>query len=250
MHDIIQGDFYEELPKIQMNTADMILADLPYNVTQNKWETELDLKLMWDLFNHVLKDNGVIVLTSQQPFTTDLIQSNRSNFKYELIWNKKLKSGHLNAKIMPLRIHESILIFYSGKSCYNPQNEIGQKSHSIGNAKEPKTNSGYGKHKYVDNSEKLGNMKYPVSIIEFQKPHPSKSIHPTQKPIELFEWLIKTYSNEGDIVLDCCAGSGTTAIACINTNRNYICIEKEEKYYNIIKERINSIPLSQEKKEV
>ena len=236
---IILGDFYEELPKIRTKTVDMILTDLPYNVTQNKWEVKLDLIRMWDLFHHVLKDDGVVVLTSQQPFTTDLIQSNRKEFKYDLVWNKKLKSGHLNAKKMPLRIHESILVFYKNQCCYNPQKEIGEKSHSIGKAQFHKTNNGYGEHYYVDNSEEYGNLKYPSSIIEFQKPHPSSSLHPTQKPVKLFEYLIKTYTNEGDIVLDCCAGSGTTAKACINTNRNYICIEKEPQYTDIILQRVN-----------
>lgn len=235
---VILGDFYDELPKIRTKIVNMILTDLPYNMTQNKWDEKINLREMWDLFHHVLKDSGVVVLTSQQPFTTDLIQSNRKEFKYDLIWNKKLKSGHLNAKKQPLRIHESILIFYQKNSCYNPQMTKGKKNHAIGNTKTPNINNNYGKHDSVDNSEELGDLKYPTSIIEFQKPHPSKSLHPTQKPVELFEYLIKTYSNEGDVILDCCAGSGTTGVACKNLNRNYILIEKEKKYIDIIKTRL------------
>lgn len=233
---VIHGDFYEELRKIRTKTADMILTDLPYNTTQNEWDNKINLREMWDLFHHVLKDNGVVVLTSQQPFTTDLIQSNRKEFKYDLVWNKKLKSGHLNAKKMPLRIHESILIFYKENSCYNPQKQKGIKNH-INKKRDSIEKSSYGMHQHVDNSEELGDQKYPSSIIEFQKPHPSNSLHPTQKPVELFEYLIKTYSNEGDTILDCCAGSGTTAEACLNTNRNYICIEKEKKYIEVIHQR-------------
>ena len=240
MNQIIHGDFFEELSKIRVNTVDMILTDLPYNITNNSWESDLDFKSMWGLFHHVLKDNGVICLTAMQPFTSKLVSSNFKEFKYELIWDKILKTGNLNAKIQPLRVHESILIFGKSKGTYNPQKHEGQQNHSNTEGGLIKTTS-YGKSHHVNDRETLGTLKYPESIIRTQKVHPSKTIHPTQKPVPLFEYLIKTYSNEGETILDCCAGSGTTDVACINTDRSYICIEKEEKYIDVINNRLKGM---------
>ncbi len=237
MNKIIHGDCLEEMKCIVDKSIDMILCDLPYGTTQNKWDSIIDLKKLWEQYERIIKDKGVIVLTSQDKFTAKLILSNEEIHKYNLVWNKVLTSGFLNANRMPLRIHEDICIFYKKQPTYNPQKFKGNKNHSKGSMK-TEVNNNYGEYGKVDNVEVLGNMKHPQSIITFQKPHPSKSLHPTEKPIKLFEWLIKTYSNEGDIVLDNCAGSGTTGIACINTNRSYILIEKEEKYFEIIKKRI------------
>lgn len=235
-NQIIHGDFYEELLKIRTKTVDMILTDLPYNMTQNKWESTLDLRGMWDLFHHVLKDNGIICLTSMQPFTSKLVMSNPKEFKYEIIWEKEKGTGHLNSKKQPLRYHENILFFYSKQPSYNPQFTQGKSYTHIGTAS---TTKNYGKQINYNTIINDG-FRYPKSIIKYSKDNANHGDHPTQKPIKLFEYLIKTYSNEKDTILDCCAGSGTTAIACMNTNRNYICIEKEEKYYNIIQDRISS----------
>jgi site-specific DNA-methyltransferase (adenine-specific) len=163
--------------------------------------------------------------------------SNVKMFKYDLTWDKQLTSGFLNAKRMPLRSHEDILVFYNKQPTYNPQKVKGNKSHSKGKMISNSSNV-YGKYGKVDTTELLGNMKYPKSIILFEKTHPSKTIHPTQKPVALFEYLIKTYTNEGDLVLDNCAGSFTTAIASENLKRNWICIEKEADYCAIGEQRI------------
>jgi len=232
MDKIILGDFYEELPKIRINTVDMILTDLPYNITQNKWETDLDLTRMWDLFNHVIKDNGVIVLTSVQPFTSKIIQCAYDLFKYEYIFVKSRATNHLNSKKQPLRKHESILVFYKEQPTYNIQFNKGLP-YDKGNYNCTSSNYGDGEIHRIRNED---GKRYPTSILYYE--NEKGLLHPTQKPVKLFEYLIKTYTNEGDTVLDCCAGSGTTGVACKNLNRNYILIEKEEKYYDIIKDRL------------
>jgi site-specific DNA-methyltransferase (adenine-specific) len=236
-YSIINGDFYEELLKIRMNTVDMILTDLPYNTTKLEWDNELDLKKMWDLFNHVLKDNGVVVMTSIQPFTTQLINSNPKQFKQMLVWLKTRPSNVFNAKKMFMNWHEDILVFYNELPTFNPQMVKGEAYKKIHHLQERE------KGVYNKTGEKDGHVseskgeRYPKTVLEFSNPN-HNTVHPTQKPVELFEYLIKTYSNEGDTILDCCAGSGTTGEACKNTNREYTLIEKEEKYYEIIKERL------------
>ena len=217
----------------------MILCDLPYGVTQNKDDVPINLKSLWMQYKRIIKSSGNMVLTSQFPYTLELILSNRGWFRYDLIWDKGLTSGFLNANRQPLRQHEHVLIFYESLGTYNPQKTKGAKSHSKGKPKETQ-NRNYGNFGWV-NSDESG-VKFPTSIISIIKPHPSKARHPTEKPVELFEWLIKTYSNEGDVVLDNCIGSGTTAVACINTKRNFTGIELEEKYYKIALERISKTP--------
>jgi site-specific DNA-methyltransferase (adenine-specific) len=238
-NQVICGDFYDELLKVQMKSVDMILTDLPYNITQNKWETELDLRKMWDLFHHVLKDTGVICLTSVQPFTSKLVMSNPNEFKHEWIWEKDGGSNFANTVREPMKEHESVLIFSKGKWTYNPikQERIGSRKGKTTKSQYKTKTENYGK--FVDNdSVDVNELRVPRSIQRFTR---ERGLHPTQKPTLLFEYLINTYTNENDTVLDCCAGSGTTAIACLNTNRNYICIEKEPKYYDIIKERIEGL---------
>lgn len=158
-------------------------------------------------------------------------------WRYNLVWDKVLTSGFLNANKQPLRQHEEIVVFYKKQPTYNPQKTKGTPNHSKGKPKES-SNNNYNSFGWVDNVDKLGNMKHPKSIVTFSKPHPSTMIHPTQKPLDLLEWLIKTYTNENDTILDNCMGSGTTGVACKNLNRNFIGIEKDEKYFNIAKERI------------
>ena len=221
-------------------SVDAIICDLPYGVTKNKWDSILPLDLLWKEYERVVKDNGIILLFGQGLFFIDLVNSNRALFKYDLVWDKKLVSGFLNANRMPLRSHEQIAVFYKKLPTYNPQMSKGIPLHSKGNAynKKPHKNSNYGKFEMKDDSRAGSTDKYPKSIIEFQKPHPSKAIHPTQKPLELIEYLIKTYSNEEDLILDNTMGSGTTGVGCRNLNRRFIGIEKEKKYFDIAYKRI------------
>ena len=220
-------------------SIDMILCDLPYGTTACKWDTIIPFEPLWEQYKRVIKDNGAIVLTASQPFTSALVMSNPDWFKYDLIWDKELATGFLNANRMPLRSHEEVLVFYKSQPIYNPQKNIGEKNHSRGKNK-CKTNNLYGYHKIAEDN--FTELKHPKSVLNIRKEHPSKTIHPTQKPVALFEYLIKTYTNEGDLVLDNCAGSGTTGIACKNTNRNYILIEKEPEYIDIINKRLNETP--------
>ena len=236
---VICGDFYEELPKIRTNTVDMILTDLPYGKNIKEWDIEINLKKMWDLFNHVLKDNGIVILTSIEPFTSKLIMSNPDNFKYKLIWVKTRISNPLLNKKMPSKIHEEILIFYKEYPTYNAQTyEVSEKYvDKRKNMNDSEWVSGQFSGKMTRKKD-LG-IRQPQDVLYFPS-HWSKGMHPTQKPVSLFEYLIKTYSNENDTILDCCAGSGTTLEACQNTNRNSISIEKEEKYIQLITNRRTS----------
>jgi site-specific DNA-methyltransferase (adenine-specific) len=220
------------------------LCDLPYGQTaRNKWDTVIPFDKLWEQYNRIIKDNGAIVLFANGMFTADLMQSNKKMWKYNLVWDKILASGHLNAKKMPMRQHEDICVFYKKPPTYNPQMTEGEESHSVGKAKGVSQevhsrNTNYGEFIKVQTE---GNLKYPKSILTFQKPHPSTTIHPTQKPVELCEWIINTYTNKGETVLDNCIGSGSTIVACINTQRNYIGFELEHEYYKLAEERIHNL---------
>jgi site-specific DNA-methyltransferase (adenine-specific) len=226
------------MKQIGDGTIDLVLCDLPYGTTQNKWDAVIPFDSLWEQYNRVAKPNAAFVLFAQGLFYVDLVNSNRANFRYDIVWDKQLKSGFLNANVMPLRVHEQIAVFYKSKPTYNPQKVKGQPTHSKGTAVFTKdvTNNNYGDYTPVEN---INDMKYPSSILSYQKPHPSVSVHPTQKPVELLEYLIKTFTNEGDTVLDNTMGSGSTGVACVNTNRDFIGIEKDEKYFDIAKSRIN-----------
>ena len=230
---IILGDCLEKLNQVNDSSIDLILTDLPYGVTRNKWDSVLNLDQLWVHLNRIKKINTPIILFGQGLFTSKLMSSS-NNWRYNLIWEKDRPSGHLNCNRMPLRSHEDIVIFYDKLPTYNPQMFKGNKNHKVGSQENQvcETNNNYGKFARSDRADELGNLKYPRSILKFSKAHPQ--IHPTQKPIKLLEYLIKTYSNEGDMILDCCAGVGSTGIACKNTNRNYILIEKQKDYYTII----------------
>lgn len=235
---VLQGDCLELMKDIPDKSIDMILCDLPYGTTRNNWDSIISLELLWEQYNRIIKDNGAIVLTAQTPFDKVLGVSNLNLLKYEWIWEKSRPSGHLNAKKMPLKNHENVLVFYKKLPVYNPQFTIGSPNHiKEGHIRKSNaTNNNYG---YFKNTVQISTeQKYPKSIQCFKQQDPNKILHPTQKPVALFEYLIKTYTNEGDLVLDNCAGSGTTAIACLNTNRNYILMEKEQKYFDIINERV------------
>ena len=231
---LYQGNCLEIMPQLNI-TFDACITDHPYQTTHNSWDALIPFEFMWNELNRLIKENGAIILFGQDKFSAKLMLSNEQNHRYNLIWKKgERTSGFLNAKRMPLRNHEDILIFYRKQPTYNPQMTIGEKSHSKGNLNKKQKNNCYGDFKDIQTN--FSNLKYPKSILDFNRPHPP--IHPTQKPIELIEWLIKTYTNENEYVLDFTAGSGTTGIACMNLNRKCILIEKEEKYCEIIKNRL------------
>lgn len=240
MYKLLQGDCLELMAKIPNKSIDMILCDLPYQRTQNQWDIMIPIDKLWEQYNRIIKDNGCIALFADGMFMAELMMSNKKMWKYNLVWDKVLPSGFLNANRMPLRSHEEICIFYKKQPTYNPQKVKGKPNHSKGKPKECENNN-YGDFEFVDNSKELGDMKHPVSILKFSKPHPSVSVHPTQKSVEVCEWLIKSYTNEGELVLDNCMGSGSTGVACLNTGRNFIGMELDEKYFNIAKERIENI---------
>jgi site-specific DNA-methyltransferase (adenine-specific) len=240
INKIYQGDCLILMKDIPEKSINLILCDLPYGVTQNVEDKIIDMYKLWEQYNRILKEDGVIVLTSQFPFTIDLINSNRKMFKYDLIWNKVLTSGFLNANRMPLRVHEHILVFYNKLGTYNPQKTLGNKNHSKGKEKK-NANNNYGVFGFVDNKNVLGDLKHPQSIITIQKAHPSVALHRTEKPVELSEYLIKTYTDEEDIVLDNCIGSGWTAVACVKTNRKFIGIELRQDFVDICNKRIMEV---------
>ena len=215
-------------------SVDMILSDLPYGTTKNKWDSIISLDKLWEHYNRIIKDNGAIVLFAQTPFDKVLGVSNLKMLKYEWIWEKEQGTGFLNAKKMPLKNHENILIFYKKPPIYNPQMRKG-KSYTL----ERNTFTvNYGKQVDMVRTENTGE-RYPLTILKFKRD--KEKLHPTQKPVALLEYLIKTYTNEGEIVLDNCMGSGSTGVACLNANRKFIGIELDENYYNIACNRINNI---------
>jgi len=237
---LLQGDCLELMKDIPDKSVDMILCDLPYGTTECKWDSIISLDKLWKQYKRIINDNGIIILTATEPFTSKLISSNDTMFKYDWIWLKKNSTGFLNAKVRPMRKHESILIFSKAgitstknDTIYNPQG-----LRDIQRVKKNFNTESMGSRKSRENGSSYIQTKtnYPNTILEFG--YDKNKIHPTQKPVALMEYLIKTYTNEGDIVLDNCMGSGTTGVACVNLNRNFIGIELDEKYFNIAKQRI------------
>lgn len=246
-YQLYQGDCLEIMKDIPDKSIDMILCDLPYGVTRNNWDSVILLDQLWIEYNRIIVDDGAICLFADGMFMAKLMMSNPKMWRYNLVWNKVLASGFLNANRMPLRSTEEIVVFYKKQPIYNPQKTKGKPNHSKGKAvgkesdDESQVNNNYGNYTIVDNNKELGDMKHPNSLLTFSKPHPSVSLHPTEKPVELCKWLIKTYTNENMTVLDNCMGSGSTGEACLRTNRNFIGIEKEEEYFNIAKERLEKV---------
>lgn len=262
INNIYLGDCLEVMKDIEDNSIDMILCDLPYGSTQNKWDSIIPLDMLWYEYKRIIKDNGAIVLTGKQPFTSIVITSNLEMFKYNMIWRKNLKTGNLNARKMPMGSYEDIMVFYKKPPTYNPQKIPRTFQQPSGNKFNSKTTN-YGKQReeYID---RQSDWLMPDDVIDYEDYHSldaieldgemlyikclhnsgGKKIHPTQKPVELFNFLIKTYTNEGDLVLDNCGGSATTSISCIENNRNYIMIEKDENYYNLSLDRINKFKIN------
>lgn len=229
------GDCLVLMQEIPDKSIDMILCDLPYGKTENKWDLPLDLEELWKQYKRIIKDNGAILLFSQMPFTADLVKSNEKIFRYEWIWQKGRATGFMNSKKMPLKAHENILVFYKKLPTYNPQMREGFGRY----AKIQRTKSSNYERFKMCRTESDG-KRYPIDVIQFHSVKNNDILHPTQKPIALLEYLIKTYTNTGEIVLDNCMGSGSTIIAAINTNRHYIGIEINEQYYCIAKKRIEN----------
>jgi len=242
INKILHGDCLELMKDIPSGSIQLILADLPYNVTGLKWDSIIPLDKLWEQYERITKPNGAIVLTAIQPFTTELIVSNRKMFKYTWVWNKVKPGNFLTAKLKPMQNHEDIVVFSKANTAncnknnmlYIPQLEKRDKARKY----KKEADSDIYARKNTTSIEYTTDFKYAKSILEISNANQKNKLHPTQKPIELFEYLIKTYTNENDLVLDNTAGSGTTAIACLNTNRQFIVMEKEQKYYDIILKRV------------
>lgn len=234
MYKLLNGDCLELMKKIPDKSVDMILCDLPYGTTQCKWDTIIPLEPLWKQYNRIIKENGAIVLTATPPFSAMLGASNISMFRYSWYW-KKPHTGQLNSHRMPLKNVEEVLVFYKKQPTYNPQYTYGEP-YTV-SRKNYKGSECYGAQK--DHDTVSDGRRFPMQILEFSEK--GKKLHPTQKPIALLEYLIKTYTNEGDLILDNCMGSGSTGVACVNTNRNFIGIELDENYFNIAKNRIESV---------
>ncbi len=236
LNSVNHGCCLELMKSIPDESIDMIFADLPFGTTKCKWDSIIDLVLMWEQYERIIKPNGAILLFAQTPFDKLLGASNLRLLRYEWIWQKTHPTGHMNAKLMPMKAHENILVFYKKLPTYNFIKTQGHKKKS---AKRGVDNCDiYGKQ----NTEGLSydsTERYPLSVQVFASDKQKSSLHPTQKPVPLIEYFIKTYSNEGDTVLDNVAGSGTLGIGCINTNRNYILMEKEIEMIDVINTRIS-----------
>ena len=238
-YQIFNEDCLEGMKKIADGSVDMILTDLPYGITDAPFDKRLPFEPMWEQFKRVTKRNAAIVLFSQMPFGAELIMSNRKMFRYEWIWEKSLGVGFLNAKKMPLRCHENILVFYQQLPTYNPQFTQGKPFTKVHYKKFNSQNYGD-----VDDYvyENPSGRRYPLTVIHFNSVRSgfikTEMYHPTQKPTDLLEYLIKTYTDEGETVLDATMGSGSTGVACVNTNRNFIGFELEENFFEIAEKRI------------
>lgn len=236
-NNVYLGDCLEVMKGISDQSVDLVLCDLPYGITKCAWDTPIDMDLLWPEYKRVIRSGGAIILTATMPFGARLIMSNPKWFRHELIWEKDNGSNPFNANICPMRVHENILVFCERGTIYNPQKPNGHSNYV--RVHQGKINN-VGKHSGRIDTINHGD-RFPRSVLKFKKDY-GKLIHSTQKPVALFEWLIKTYSNDGDLVLDNCSGSGTTAIAAINSGRNYLCIEKDEKYFQLSQERILKHP--------
>ena len=236
---LLQGDCLELLPTIQDNSIDMILADLPYGMTaRNKWDVIIPFDPLWDQYMRIIKDHGVIALFGDEPFASELRLSNKKYYRYDWIWIKPNPTGFLNAKKMPLKNTETISIFYKHLPMYNPQMKSG-KPYVRKRKKTSTTN--YGKFKINEKTINSG-TRYPLKTIRFSSP--VRTVHPTQKPVDLLEYLIKTYTDEGMTVLDNTMGSGSTGVATKQLNRNFIGMELDPTYFKIAKKRIESTPIT------
>lgn len=232
---LMQGDCLERMKEIPSGSVDMILTDPPYGTTACKWDSIIPLEPMWEQLKRIIKLNGAIVMTASQPFTTTLITSNMKMFKYCWVWDKKRPSNPMLAKKQCLKVHEDIAVFYKEFGAYNPQCLIETDGKPRGGTNPSKTKLGFGES--IKKPYKQTHTNYPRSILQFGTDN-GKNVHPTQKPVALMEYLIKTYTDENETVLDFTMGSGSTGVACRNTNRKFIGIEMDVNYYCIATERV------------
>ena len=236
--ELILGDCLKVMQSFADKSIDMILCDLPYGETaRNKWDVCLPFDLLWKEYERIIKDDGAIILFANGMFTAELMTSNRKLWRYNLVWEKTQPTGFLNARRMPLRSHEDICVLYKRLPTYNPQKTTGheRKVSSASSKRNCKKSTNYGEAGLVsyDSTE-----RYPRSVLKFPKDIQHSALHPTQKPVALLEWLIKSYTQEGETVLDNCMGSGSTGVACLNTCRNFIGIESDKEYFDAAARRI------------
>jgi len=246
MNQIFCGECIETMSALPEGCVDMVFCDLPYGTTQNEWDTLIPFDKLWEQYYRIVKENGAIVLTAQPPFDKILACSNLKDFRYEWVWEKNKATGHLNAKKMPMKAHENILVFYRKLPTYNPQKTTGHKPFGAvkpkDNIPEPDKKRNYNHVTKTFGNDGTTTDRYPRDVQRFpviNNDNPLK-FHPTQKPVGMIEYFIKTYSNPGDTILDNCMGSGSACIACINTDRKYIGIENDPEYYTAAKEWIES----------
>ena len=235
------GDCLDLMRQIPDNTIDLVACDLPYGVTQHKKDIALDLDILWKEYYRIAKINAAFVLTAQFPFTADLFNSNRKHFKYDMVWNKVIAGGFLNANRMPMRVHENILVFYRKQPTYNPQFTDSDKPlHAMGKSylQRETIHQNYGHYERAEDTRKGTTKRHPTSIVTFAKPHSSQMTHRTQKSLELFKWIIATFSNSGDIVLDNCCGSGTTAVAAKSLGRHFVAMDSDNECVTMSESRV------------
>lgn len=225
------------MKSIGAGAVDMILCDLPYGVTKNKWDVVIPFEELWKQYNRVIKDNGAIVLFGSQPFTTLLISSNMKMFRYTLVWEKNKFSDFLNAKRKPMKTNEDICIFYKKQPTYNAQYWYSTPYERWNKQEAVNKQTNYGKHK--ENVARSDGKRLPTTVLKFDRVE--RPQHPTQKPVALLEWLINTYSNEGEVVMDSCMGAGSAGVACVNTKRDFIGIEKDDKYFEVATRNILNV---------
>lgn len=239
---LLLGDCLEKMREIPSGSVDMVMADLPYGTTACKWDSVIPMQPLWAEYRKVCKEDAAMVLTASQPFTSALVMSNPNEFRYCWVWQKNRGTGFLDAKKRPLKTHEDVVVFFRQQPIYNPQKKLGKPSHSTGistgRKQREKSAIYHGKSDTVPTD--VSGMKFPTSVLQFDGLPPSKGLrqHPTQKPVALMEYLIRTYTNEGMTVLDNTMGSGTTGVACVHTNRNFIGIERDAAYFAIAEKRI------------
>lgn len=239
---LYRGDCLSVMDRIPDESIDMILTDLPYHSHNHKSSCNktLDYEQMWEQYNRIIKPNGAIILMTQGKDMFNVYNSNPDMYRYDLVWNKMMPTGFLNCNRMPLRNHKNIMVFYKNTPKYNPQmKDAGEnKTHHKGSNINVGNNRTYGDFRPTESDTCSNGLKHPSSVLEFQKPHPSKAIHNNELPVELCEWLIRTYTDSGDTVLDSCMGCGTTGIACQNIKRKFIGIELDKDYYMATVERL------------
>jgi site-specific DNA-methyltransferase (adenine-specific) len=232
---LAHGDCLELMSDIPDGSIDMVLCDMPYGTTRNKWDTIIPLEPLWEHYKRLIKPNGAICLFSQMPFSATLVCSQPRLFRYEWIWEKTNATGFLNANKMPMKSHENILVFYKALPTYNSQETIGKAYHCRRTANHTSVYGAFNESELYNHGTRL-----PRDVLRFSSDKQKSAYHPTQKPVALLEYLINTYTNEGETVLDNCMGSGSTGVACVNTGRKFIGIEIDDNFFNIAKERIDN----------